>query len=105
MKVLIGLLIERLGSFFAKIVGLMSKKAAVIALMAAMSIMVVTFTSALSGILANLTTGINQPLVVFGLSLLPSNTPEVLGFIGASRTAQWLFVWQVTVARSAFDAK
>ena len=105
MKILIGLLVERFGSFFAKIVGLMSKKAAVIALMAAMSIMVVTFTTALSGILANLTTGINQPLVVFGLSLLPSNTPEVLGFIGAARTAQWLFVWQMTVARSAYDAK
>lgn len=105
MKILIGFLIERFGSFFAKIVGFMSKKAAVVALMASMSIMVVAFTSALSGILANLTTGINQPLVVFGLSLLPSNTPEVLGFIGAARAAQWLFVWQVNVARSAFDAK
>ncbi|PKQ77762.1 hypothetical protein CJP16_11340 [Aeromonas sobria] len=105
MKILIGFLIEKLGSIFGKVVGLMSKKAAVVALLAAMSLMVIAFTSALSGILANLTTGINQPLVVFGLSLLPSNTPEVLGFIGAARTAQWLFVWQMTVARSTFDGK
>ncbi|RQM71372.1 hypothetical protein [Aeromonas enteropelogenes] len=105
MKVLIGLLIERLGAFFAKIVGLMSKKAAVVALLAAMAIMVVSFTAALNGILSNLTTGVNQPLIVFGLSLLPSNTPDVIGFIGAARAAQWLFVWQMSVARSAFDAK
>jgi len=65
MKILIGLLIERFGSFFAKIVGLMSKKAALVALIAAMSVMVVTFTAALTGILANLTTGMNQPLVLF----------------------------------------
>ncbi|WP_421211036.1 hypothetical protein [Aeromonas sp. 600479] len=105
MKVLIGLLIERLGSFFAKIVGLMSKRAAVVALLAAMGLMVVTFTSALSGLLQNMTTGINQPLVVFGLSLLPRNTPDVIAMIGVARSAQWLFIWQMTVARSAFDAK
>lgn len=105
MKVLIGLLIERLGSFFAKIVGFMSKRAAVVALLGAMGIMVVTFTSALSGLLQNMTTGINQPLVVFGLSLLPRNTPDVIAMIGVARSAQWLFIWQMTVARSAFDAK
>lgn len=105
MKILIGLLIERLGSFFAKIVGLMSKKAAVLALIGVMSIMVVTFTTALSGILENVTTGINQPLVVFGLSLLPRNTPDVIAMIGVARSAQWLFIWQMTVARSAYDAK
>ncbi|WP_290437856.1 hypothetical protein [Aeromonas caviae] len=105
MKVLIGLLIERLGSFFAKIVGFMSKRAAVVALLGAMGIMVVTFTSALSGLLQNMTTGINQPLVVFGLSLLPRNTPDVIAIIGVARSAQWLFIWQMTVARSAFDAK
>lgn len=96
MKVLIGLLIERLGSFFAKIVGLMSKRAAVVALLAAMGLMVVTFTSALSGLLQNMTTGINQPLVVFGLSLLPRNTPDVIAMIGVARSAQWLFIWQMT---------
>ncbi|HHQ4521739.1 TPA: hypothetical protein ACSP2U_003826 [Aeromonas veronii] len=105
MKVLIGLLIERLGSFFAKIVGLMSKRAAVVALLASMGLMVVTFTSALSGLLQNMTTGINQPLVVFGLSLLPRNTPDVIAMVGVARSAQWLFIWQMTVARSAFDAK
>ncbi|MFQ2906276.1 hypothetical protein ACK3YP_03500 [Aeromonas allosaccharophila] len=105
MKILIGLLIERFGSFFAKIVGLMSKKAALVALIAAMSVMVVTFTAALTGILANLTTGMNQPLVLFGLSLLPSNTPHVMALIATARTAQWLFIWQVSVARAAYDAK
>lgn len=105
MKILIGLLIERFGSFFAKIVGLMSKKAAVVALLAAMGVMVVAFTSALTGLLENITTGINQPLVVFGLSLLPRNTPDVIAMIGVARSAQWLFIWQMTVARSAYDAK
>ena len=52
-----------------------------------------------------MTTGINQPLVVFGLSLLPRNTPDVIAMIGVARSAQWLFIWQMTVARSAFDAK
>ncbi|EPX9363624.1 hypothetical protein ACW6B7_001374 [Aeromonas veronii] len=105
MKILIGLLIERLGSFFAKIVGLMSKRAAVVALIGAMAMMVVAFTAALSGLLENITTGINQPLVVFGLSLLPRNTPDVIAMVGVARSAQWLFIWQMSVARSAFDAK
>lgn len=105
MKILIGLLIERFGSFFSKIVGLMSKKAAVVALLAAMGVMVVAFTSALTGLLENITTGINQPLVVFGLSLLPRNTPDVIAMIGVARSAQWLFIWQMSVARAAYDAK
>ena len=105
MKILIGLLIERFGAFFAKIVGLMSKKAAVVALLAAMSLMVLTFTSSLTGLLALVTASVSHPLIIFGLSLLPSNTADVIGIVGAARMAQWLFIWQMSVARSAFDAK
>lgn len=105
MKLLVAFIIERLGMFFSKIVGFMSKKAALVALLAAISVMVVAFTTALSGVLASATASVSHPLIIFGLSLLPSNTTTVITLIGTARAAQWLFIWQVSVARATFDAK
>lgn len=106
MKLLIAFLIEKVGELFAKIVSFFSRKAAVAALILAMTTMVVTFTSAINGLLGGISTSPSaNAYILFGLGLLPSNTAACISAIGVAKAAQWLFIWQLSLARSAFDGK
>lgn len=106
MKLLIAFLVEKVGEFFAKIVAFFSRKAAVAALILAMTTMVVTFTSAINGVLGGISTSsLANSYILFGLGLLPSNTAACISAIGVAKAAQWLFIWQMALARSAFDGK
>lgn len=106
MKVLIAFLIDKIASFFAQLVGFFSKKAAVAALILAMSTMVISFTLIMNGFIANVS---NSPLtnsyILFGLGLLPSNASFCIGVIAAAKAAQWVFIWQMSLARTAFSGK
>lgn len=106
MKLLIAFLIEKIGELFAKIVSFFSRKAAVAALIIAMTTMVVTFTSAINGVLGGISSSsVANGYILFGLGLLPSNTAACISAIGVAKAAQWLFIWQMALARSAFDGK
>lgn len=71
-----------------------------------MTTMVVAFTSAINGVLAGISTSsVANGYILFGLGLLPSNTGACIAAIGVAKAAQWLFIWQMALARSAFDGK
>lgn len=106
MKLLFAFIIDKLGAFFAQIVGFMSKKAAVAALILAMTTMVVAFTLSINGLIGSVSnSSLSHPLILFGLGLLPSNAGFCIGVIGAAKAAQWLFIWQLSIARTAFSGK
>lgn len=97
---------ERLASWGAKAVEFFSKKAALAALLAAMATMVVVFTSTINGLLSGLVAAApSNSWIAFGLGLLPSNTTAIVVTIAAAKSAQWVFIWQMNVARSTFEAK
>lgn len=106
MKLLIAFLIDKIGSFFAQLVGFFSKKAAVAALILAMSSMVIAFTAMMNGYIANVSSSpLTNAYILFGLGLLPSNASFCVALIAAAKATQWVFIWQMNLARTAFSGK